>query len=70
MVFHHKLFFNLVKELFKRSEGLGKSFAVQVKSDRERVIDLVGIRRKLDTLSNLAPKKLAIQFFYINCFST
>ena len=46
VVFQHKLVFNLVKDLFKRIQGLGRSFTVQVHSDRERVFDLVGIQKK------------------------
>ena len=46
VVFQHKLVFNLVKDLFKWIQGLGRSFTVQVHSDRERVFDLVGIQKK------------------------
>ena len=57
IVFQHKLLFNLVKDLFKWIEGLGRSVTVWVQSDRERIFDLVGIQKKvLDTLSNFALK--------------
>ena len=46
IVFQHKLLFNLVKELFKTIEGLGRSVTVWVKSERERIFDLGGIRKK------------------------
>ena len=46
IVFQHKLLFNLVKDLFKWSEGLGRSVTVRVQSDRERIFDLGCIRKK------------------------
>ena len=46
IVFQHKLVFNLVKDIFKGIEGLRKSVTVRVQSDRERVFDLGGIRKK------------------------
>ena len=46
IVFQHKLLFNLVKDLFKTIEGLGRSVTVWVKSERERIFDLGGIRKK------------------------
>ena len=46
MVFQHKLLFNLVKNLFKRIESLGRSVTVRVQSERERIFDLGGIRKK------------------------
>ena len=52
VVFQHKLVFNLVKDLFKWIEDLGRSVKVQVQSDRERIFALGGIYEKvLDTLS-------------------
>ena len=45
IVFQHKLLFNLVKDLFKRIEGLGRSVTVWVKSERERIFDLGCIRK-------------------------
>ena len=57
IVFQHKLLFNLVKDLFKRIEGLGRSVTVREQYERERIFDLGGIRKKvLDTLSNFALK--------------
>ena len=46
MVFQHKLLFNLVKNLFKRIESLGRSVNVRVQSDRERIFELGCIRKK------------------------
>ena len=46
IVFQHKLLFNLVKDLFKWIEGLGRSVTVWVQSERERISDLDGIRKK------------------------
>ena len=46
IVFQHKLVFNLVKDLFKWIEGLRRSVTVWVQSDRERVFDLGGLRKK------------------------
>ena len=46
IVFQHKSLFNLVKDLFKWIEGLGRSDTVQVQSEAERIFDLGGIRKK------------------------
>ena len=46
IVFQHKSLFNLVKHLFKWLEGLVRSVAVRVPSERERIFDLGGIRKK------------------------
>ena len=46
IVLQHKLLFNLVKDLFKWIEGLGRSVTVRVQSHRERNFDLVGIQKK------------------------
>ena len=46
IVFQHKLLFNIVKDLFKWIEGLGRSVTVRVQSDRERAFDLGCIRKK------------------------
>ena len=57
IVFQRKLLFNLVKDLFKWIEGLGRSVTVRVQSEREGIFDLTGIRKRvLDTLSNFALK--------------
>ena len=46
IVFQHKLLFNLVKDSFKWTEGLVRSFTVRVQSDRERISDLGGKQKK------------------------
>ena len=46
IVFQHKLLFNLVKDLFKWIEGLGRSVTVRVRSERERIFDLGCMRKK------------------------
>ena len=46
IVFQHKLLFNLVKDLLKWIEGLGRSVTVWVQSERENFFDLGGIRKK------------------------
>ena len=46
IVFQHKSFFNLVKDLFKWIEGLVRSVTVRVQSEGERIFDLGGIRKK------------------------
>ena len=45
-LFQHKLLFNLVKDLFKWIEGLGRSVTVRIQSERERIFDLGCIRKK------------------------
>ena len=46
IMFQHKLLFNLVKDIFKWIQGLGRSFTVRVRSERERIFDLGCIRKK------------------------
>ena len=46
IVFQHKSLFNLVKDLFKWIEGIGRSVTVRVQSEVERTFDLGGIRKK------------------------
>ena len=46
LMFQHKSLFKLVKDLFKWIEGLGRSVTVGVQSERERILDLGGIRKK------------------------
>ena len=57
IVFQHKLLFNLVKDLFKWIEGLGRSVTVQVQSDRERIFDLVGIQKKYSIRCQISRSK-------------
>ena len=60
LVFQHKLFFNLVKDLFNWLIGLGRSVTVQVQSERERVFDLGGIRKNTWYVVKFRTQKLAI----------
>ena len=46
IVFQHKLLFNLVKDLFKWTEGLRRSVTVRVQPEGERIFDLGAIRKK------------------------
>ena len=59
-MFQHKLLFNLVKDLFKWIEGLGRSVTVRVQSDRERIFDLVGIQKSTRYVVKFRAKKLTI----------
>ena len=45
IVFQHKSLFNLVKDLFKWIEGLGRSVTVRVQSEGERIFDQGGMRK-------------------------
>ena len=45
-MFQHKSLFNLVKDLFKWIEGLGRSVTTRVQSEGERIFDLGCIRKK------------------------
>ena len=70
IVFQHKSLFNLVKDLFKWIEGLGRSVTVRVQSEGERIFHLGGIRKKiLDTLSNFALKTRYLVFQHKSLFS-
>ena len=60
IVFQHKLLFNLVKDLFKWIEGLGRSVTVRVQSDRERIVDLVGIQKSTRYVVKFRAQKIAI----------
>ena len=60
IVFQHKSLFNLVKDLFKWIEGLGRSVTVQVQSEGERIFDLGGIRKKHLIRCQISRSKLAI----------
>ena len=62
IVFQNKLLFNLVKDFFKWLIGLGSSVTVRVQSEREIVIDLGGIRKKVWYIVKFRAQKLAIVF--------
>ena len=63
IVFQHKLVFNLVKDLFKWIEGLRRSVTVWVQSDRERIFDFVGIRKKYSIRCQISPSKTSYIVF-------
>ena len=61
IVFQHKLLFNLVKDLFKSTEGLGRSITAQVQSERKKIIfELDGIQKKTRYVVKFCSQKLAI----------
>ena len=57
IVFQNKLLFNLVKDLFKTIEGLGRSVTVRVQYERERIFDLGGIRKKYSICCQISRSK-------------
>ena len=70
IVFQHKLLFNLVKDLFKWIEGLGRSVTVRVQSEGERIFDLGGIRKKYLIRCQISRSKtLYIVFQYKSLFN-
>ena len=57
IVFQHKLVFNLVKDLFKWIEGLGRSVTTRVQSEGERISDLGAIRNKYSIRCQISRSK-------------
>ena len=57
IVFQNKLFFNLVKDLFKWIEGLERTVKVRVQSGSERIFDLGGIRKKYSIRCQISRSK-------------
>ena len=57
IVFQHKVVFNLVKDLFKWIEGLGRSVTTRVQSEGERVFDLGAIRKKYSIRCQISRSK-------------
>ena len=57
IVFQHKVLFNLVKNLFKWIEVLGRSVTVQVQSERESIFDLDSIRKKYSIRCQISHSK-------------
>ena len=62
-MFQHKLLFNLVKDLFKWIEGLGRSVTVQEQSERERIFDLGWIRKKCSICCQISRSKTRYTVF-------
>ena len=56
-VFQHKLLFNLVKDLIKWTEGIRRSVTVRVQSERERILDLGGMRKKYSIRRQISRSK-------------
>ena len=57
LVFQHKVVFNLVKDLFKWIEGLGRSVTTRVQSEGERIFDLGAIRKKYSIRCQISRSK-------------
>ena len=57
IVFQHKSLFNLVKDLFKRVEGLLRSVTVRVQSEGEIIFDLGGIQKKYSVRCQISRSK-------------
>ena len=69
-MFQHKSLFNLVKDLFKWIEGVGRSVTVRVQSEGERIFDLGGIRKKYLIRCQISrSKKLYIVFQHKSLFN-
>ena len=62
-MFQHKLLFNLVKDLFKWIEGLGRSVTVRVQSGSERIFDLGGMRKKYSVRCQISRWKTHYKVF-------
>ena len=60
IVFQHKLLFNLVKDLFKWIEGLGRSVTARVQSERRKFFYLDGIQKSTRYVVKFRSQKLAI----------
>ena len=56
-MFQHKLLFNLVTDLFKWTEGLGRSVTVRVQSERKKIFDLGGIRKQYSIRCQISRSK-------------
>ena len=57
IVFQHKSLFNLVKDLFKWIEGLGRRVTVRVESEGELIFDLGGIQKKYSIRCQISRSK-------------
>ena len=57
IVFQHKLLFNLVKDLFKWIEVLGRSVTVRVQSERVRIFEPGCIRKKYSIRCQISHSK-------------
>ena len=66
IVFQHKSVFNLVKDLFKWIEGLGRSVTTRVQSEGERIFDLGAIRKKYSIRCQISRSKTRYIVFQHN----
>ena len=60
VVYRHKLLINLVKDLLKWTEGLGRRVTVWVQSDRERVFTWVVYKKCTRWVLNFRAQKIAM----------
>ena len=60
IVFQQKCLFNLVKDLFKWIEGLGRRVTVRVESEGELIFDLGGIQKSTRYVVKFRAQKRAI----------
>ena len=63
MVFQHKSLLNLVKDLFKWSEGLRRNVTVTVQSEGQTISDLGDIRKKYSMRCQILRSKTSYMVF-------
>ena len=63
MVFQHKSLSNLVKDLFKSIEGPRRSVTVLVQSERLRIFELGGMRKKYSIRCQISRSKTSYMVF-------
>ena len=64
IVFQHKLVFNLVKDLFKWIEGIGRTVTTWGQSEGERFFDLGAIRKKYSIRCQISRSKTRFILFH------
>ena len=64
-----KVFFNLVKDLFKWNEGWSRSVSILIGSEAEGIIDLVVYEKKYSCLCQILRSKSVGMQFHEKCFS-
>ena len=70
IVFQHKSLFNLLKDLFKRVEGLVRSVTVRVHSEGELIFDLGGIQKNYSVRCQISRSKTRyIEFQHKSLFN-
>ena len=63
LMFQHKSVFNIVKDLYKWIEGLGRSATVWVQSEGQRIFDLSGIRKEYLIRCQISHSKTRFKVF-------